>query len=157
MRPAVNRRLRRLCLTCAWTSLALLSAYAVSLLWFNGGGRRPANPSSILVDVASAVETWEKEREQGQPRGRAFGSVLVAVNRLRGVGKTVTRAYVESVLGAPDLASVRKGHVVVVYRTDGIAPKSTAWVVVYDPQGNLSEVGVNNADSFGPDFWSHFK
>ena len=156
MRPAVKRRLVRLCFVSLCTTLAAVLAYAISLLWLNGGGRAPANPSSALVAVASAVEAWEKERGQGQPRGRAFGSVLVKVNQLRGIGKTVTRGYVESVLGAPDLTSVQKGHAVVVYFTDGIAPKSTAWVVVYDSQENLVDVGVNNRDSFGADFWSRF-
>ena len=77
----------------------------------------------MLAAVASAVETWEAERAQGQLRGRAFGSVLVKINQLRGIGKSVTRAYLESVLGAPDLTSVQQGHTVVVYLTDGIAPK----------------------------------
>jgi hypothetical protein len=156
MRPAVKRRLIRLCSVGAWTTLAVVLAYGISLLWLNGGGRAPANPSSMLANVASAVETWEKERAQGQLRGRTFGSVLVAINRLRGVGKTVTRGYVESVMGAPDLTSVQQKHTVVVYLTDGVAPQSTAWVVVYDPQGNLADVFVNNSDAFGADFWSRF-
>ena len=156
MRSAVKRRLVRLCFVGAWTTLAVVLAYGISLLWLNGGGRAPANPSSMLANVASAVETWEKERAQGQLRGRTFGSVLVAINRLCGVGKTVTRGYVESVLGAPDLTSVQKGYAVVVYLTDGIGPKSTACVVVYDSQENLVEVAFNNRDSFGADFWSRF-
>jgi hypothetical protein len=75
---------------------------------------------------------------------------------VRGDGKTVTRDYVESVLGAPNLASAQEGHAVVVYLADGIVPKSTACVVVYDSQENLVEVGFDNIDSFGADFWGRF-
>jgi hypothetical protein len=132
-------------------------AYSIWLLWLNGAGRRTANSHSMLAAVASSIETWESEREQGQPRGRFFGSVLVKINQLRGIGKQVTRGYLEGVLGPPDLVSTQNDHLIVVYFTNGIAPKSTAWIVAYDSNDILQDVGANNTNAFAPDFWKPFR
>ena len=66
--PAVKPRLGHLNLVCVCAGLAVISAYAVCLLWLNGSGRAPANPSSMLAAVASAVETWEAERARTTSR-----------------------------------------------------------------------------------------
>jgi hypothetical protein len=141
---------RRLLCVCVGTLFAVLTVYAGALLQIHSSANRLPNPRSSLAKLASSMQQWETERKQGHPRGAAFGGVIVSINQLRGVGKTITRDHVEAVLGLPDRVYMIDGHYVGLYFTDGSAPRSSVWVLVYDRSNSLYDVMVNNSDAVVP-------